>query len=250
MRDPKTIVAVLAADHVVQRREGDSPNSALRPASSRPPAGEIVTFGVTPDHPATGYGYIHPGEPLSIDPQVRRVERFVEKPSEERARRLHRERLSVELGQFRVSRGRDARRARAFRAGGGCGGEFRRLRWRARISASSFLTANPLPRRRRSRSIMPSWSEPKEPRFWPLTSAGRMSATWSTVWRLSPRDANGNSLRGRGGGDRFFERAGAVGRTSGRRHRPRQYHRCVDRRRCPCRSPVRRRTRSSSWSNN
>ena len=53
-------------------------------------AGEIVTFGVTPDHPATGYGYIHPGEPLSVDPQVRRVERFVEKPNEERAQDLHR----------------------------------------------------------------------------------------------------------------------------------------------------------------
>ena len=49
-------------------------------------AGEIVTFGVTPDHPATGYGYIHPGEPLAIDPQVRRIERFVEKPDEKRAR--------------------------------------------------------------------------------------------------------------------------------------------------------------------
>ena len=39
-----------------------------------------------PDHPATGYGYIHPAEPLAIDPQVRRVERFVEKPNEERAK--------------------------------------------------------------------------------------------------------------------------------------------------------------------
>jgi mannose-1-phosphate guanylyltransferase / mannose-6-phosphate isomerase len=49
-------------------------------------AGEIVVFGVTPDHAATGYGYIHPGSPLAVDPQIRRVERFVEKPDEARAR--------------------------------------------------------------------------------------------------------------------------------------------------------------------
>ena len=49
-------------------------------------AGEIVTFGVTPDHPATGYGYIHPGAPLALDPHVRRIERFVEKSDEARAR--------------------------------------------------------------------------------------------------------------------------------------------------------------------
>jgi mannose-1-phosphate guanylyltransferase len=38
-------------------------------------SGEIGTFGVAPDDPATGHGYVHPGEPLAVDPQVRRVER-------------------------------------------------------------------------------------------------------------------------------------------------------------------------------
>jgi len=49
-------------------------------------AGEIVTFGIRPDHPATVYGYIHPAEPLAVDPKARRVERFVEKPDQELAR--------------------------------------------------------------------------------------------------------------------------------------------------------------------
>ena len=83
VRDPKTVVAVLAADHIV--KDGKRFAELCAQAAVAAAAGEIVTFGVTPDHPATGYGYIHPGEPLSIDPQVRRVERFVEKPSEERA---------------------------------------------------------------------------------------------------------------------------------------------------------------------
>ena len=63
LRDPKTIVAILAADHVFQNEKefarlcGEAAHAAA--------AGEIVTFGVKPDHPATGYGYIQPGRPAS-----------------------------------------------------------------------------------------------------------------------------------------------------------------------------------------
>src|SRR5271163_4158955 len=83
-RDPKTIVAVLAADHVFE--DGRQFARLCAQARDVAAAGEIVTFGITPDHPATGYGYIHPAEPLTIDPRVQRIERFVEKPDEERAR--------------------------------------------------------------------------------------------------------------------------------------------------------------------
>ena len=104
-RDPKTVVAVLAADHVFE--DGKQFARLCAQAYAAANAGEIVTFGVTPDHPATGYGYIHPGVPLELDPHVRRIERFVEKPDEARAR-LHRRRLSLELGQFRLPRRRHA----------------------------------------------------------------------------------------------------------------------------------------------
>jgi mannose-1-phosphate guanylyltransferase/mannose-6-phosphate isomerase len=82
--DPKTVVAVLAADHVFE--DGKQFAKLCAQACAVAAAGEIVTFGVTPDHPATGYGYIHPGAPLASDPQVRRIERFVEKPDEKCAR--------------------------------------------------------------------------------------------------------------------------------------------------------------------
>lgn len=45
--------------------------------------GWLVTFGIEPDGPETGYGYIQSGEPL--DGGVRRVARFVEKPDQARA---------------------------------------------------------------------------------------------------------------------------------------------------------------------
>jgi mannose-1-phosphate guanylyltransferase / mannose-6-phosphate isomerase len=82
--DRKTIVAVLAADHVF--KDGKKFAELCAQAGVAAAAGEIVVFGVPPDHPAPGYGYIHPGEPLAVDPRFRRVERFVEKPDEERAR--------------------------------------------------------------------------------------------------------------------------------------------------------------------
>ena len=65
-RDPATVVAVLAADHVFEEEAKFAGLCARAGAAAE--AGEIVTFGVTPDHPATGYGYIHPGEALAVDP--------------------------------------------------------------------------------------------------------------------------------------------------------------------------------------
>jgi mannose-1-phosphate guanylyltransferase/mannose-6-phosphate isomerase len=55
-------------------------------AAAAAAAGHLVTFGVPPTEPATGYGYIEAGEPLTggVD-NVRRIRRFVEKPSRDKA---------------------------------------------------------------------------------------------------------------------------------------------------------------------
>jgi len=81
--EPEALVLVLAADHEVKDPEGF--RQAVRRAAPAAAAGHIVTFGATPDRPATGYGYIRKGEPL---PQAGlfRVDAFVEKPDEDRAR--------------------------------------------------------------------------------------------------------------------------------------------------------------------
>ncbi len=81
-RSPDTIVAVLAADHVI----GD-PAAFVRlcgEAAQAARSGEIVTFGVTPTHPATGYGYIRTGASVTQGLAVRKIEAFVEKPARER----------------------------------------------------------------------------------------------------------------------------------------------------------------------
>jgi mannose-1-phosphate guanylyltransferase/mannose-6-phosphate isomerase len=81
-RDPKTLLLVLAADHVV--RDVAAFRNAVRAAARRAELGDIITFGIMPDHPATGYGYIKRG--IELDPcGLCQVEAFVEKPDAETA---------------------------------------------------------------------------------------------------------------------------------------------------------------------
>lgn len=82
--DENALLLVMPSDHVIRDVEsfGDAVHRALPLARD----GWLVTFGVTPDRPATGYGYIHMGEPLSGD--ICRVNRFVEKPEAARAQRM------------------------------------------------------------------------------------------------------------------------------------------------------------------
>jgi mannose-1-phosphate guanylyltransferase len=82
-RDPDTIMGSFAADHVI------SPDhlfqAAVREAIHTAAAGKIVTIGIKPTHPSTGFGYIRAGEPLGVPeaPSAQAVVEFVEKPSEE-----------------------------------------------------------------------------------------------------------------------------------------------------------------------
>ena len=75
-RDPNAVVLALASDHVVTDVEAFV--AACRDSLAAAAQGRIVTFGIQPTRPATEYGYISPGE--TIDPPLRVVRRFVEKP--------------------------------------------------------------------------------------------------------------------------------------------------------------------------
>jgi mannose-1-phosphate guanylyltransferase / mannose-6-phosphate isomerase len=73
--DPEALVILMAADHRIADSAGfcEAVARAARAAQDH-----IVTFGVQPTGPETGYGYIEGGE--IIDPPVRKVARFAEKP--------------------------------------------------------------------------------------------------------------------------------------------------------------------------
>lgn len=72
------LLLVLPADHVVARPE--ALHTAIRQALPAAAAGKLVTFGITPGWPETGYGYIRAGAPVDGDSSVYGVAEFVEKP--------------------------------------------------------------------------------------------------------------------------------------------------------------------------
>ncbi len=76
-RAAEACVLVLAADHAIP--DADAFNAHVARALSAAGEGHLITFGIRPTRPATGYGYIRPGEPLAGG-AVRRIEAFVEKP--------------------------------------------------------------------------------------------------------------------------------------------------------------------------
>ncbi len=89
-RDPRGVMAVLPADHHIARPAAF--RAALAAAARVARGGSLVTIGIRPDRPETGYGYVRIGAALDGAAgrgklRAHRVERFVEKPDRETAAR-------------------------------------------------------------------------------------------------------------------------------------------------------------------
>lgn len=80
-RSPETIMLALPADHFIA--DPEELHASLGPAERAAAQGSLVTFGIVPSAPETGYGYIRAGRERN---GVRGVRGFVEKPDETRAR--------------------------------------------------------------------------------------------------------------------------------------------------------------------
>ena len=74
--DQDAVLCVFPADHVIQ--DLDSFHDRLNAAIALANEGHIVTFGIQPNYPETGYGYVECGKNLDHDARV--LKRFVEKP--------------------------------------------------------------------------------------------------------------------------------------------------------------------------
>jgi len=95
--DPDAVIGSFAADHVIPDEEAF--HRAVREAVAVAAAGDLVTIGIAPTGPATGFGYIRAGVPLPGFATARRVEEFVEKPDLDTARRY------VASGSYRWNAG-------------------------------------------------------------------------------------------------------------------------------------------------
>lgn len=86
-QDPDTLLLVAPTDHVVPDTQAflDAVHAGI-PAAE---AGQLVTFGITPDRPETGYGYLElANAPKAGQPEAIPLNRFVEKPDKPAAEKM------------------------------------------------------------------------------------------------------------------------------------------------------------------
>jgi mannose-1-phosphate guanylyltransferase len=84
-RDPQAVMAILTADHIFEQEELF--RDLLLAAHDAAQNDHLVTLGIEPTYPATGYGYIHQGALVETNRglEAYRVVQFTEKPDRERA---------------------------------------------------------------------------------------------------------------------------------------------------------------------
>lgn len=191
-RDPETLVLVLAADHVVQ--DIAAFRAAVRAAARSATSGSIITFGVSPDHPATGYGYIKRG--TELDPcGLCTVEAFVEKPDAETAQRYVEAGYLWNSGNFlfradqmlaEYERFDPATVAAARRAVAGAGEDLQCVV----LDADAFAGCT-------AQSIDFAVMEKADCiGVMPVTMGWSDIGSWQAVWQLSDKDQNGNGATG------------------------------------------------------
>jgi mannose-1-phosphate guanylyltransferase/mannose-6-phosphate isomerase len=84
--NPDAILWVMAADAAIS--DPDALSEAVQRGAAAAAAGYFVTFGMHPTAPETGYGYIAQGAPMIDLDGVFKLDRFIEKPTAEKAVKL------------------------------------------------------------------------------------------------------------------------------------------------------------------
>ncbi len=84
-RDPEAVLLVAPSDHVIAKPKEFLAAVATAAKAAAGEDGRLVAFGVNPDRPATGYGYIKKGGAIDGAKGCFSIERFVEKPDQAQA---------------------------------------------------------------------------------------------------------------------------------------------------------------------
>lgn len=194
------ILLVMPADHVIL----DLPKfqETVRKGISLAVEGAVVTFGIMPDAPETGYGYIQAGDPLDHD-GARRISRFVEKPDLATARAyfdsgsyywnsgLFMMRASVWLSAINICRPDIMAACRAAWDKGHVDGDF------LRVSREAFLECPAdsidyavMERIAADDGLLPVGA------FIPLSAGWSDVGAWDSLWKVLPKDQQGNVSEG------------------------------------------------------
>jgi mannose-1-phosphate guanylyltransferase / mannose-6-phosphate isomerase len=191
-KDPDAILLVLPADHLI----GDTDNfgDAVRKALPLAADGWLVTFGIRPDAPETGFGYILRGHALGGDGY--QVEAFVEKPDRATAESyLKTGTYDWNSGMFlfRASRLLEelAQQAPAMHAGVAAAFESAHADLDfVRIDKEVFAS---IPEDSIDYAVM---EKTRRAAVVPVSCEWSDIGSWAALWSASERDANGNRLEG------------------------------------------------------
>ncbi len=196
------VLLVMPADHVILDKAAFQ--DVVRRGASLAQNGAIVTFGITPDAPETGYGYIQTGEAFGGD-GAQRIARFVEKPDLQTAESylaqgnylwnsgLFMVRASVWLAALKVCRPDILAACDAAWSAGKGDGEF------VRVGKEAFSAC---PSDSIDYAVMERIARPDAAAGLPAGVVIPLSAGWSDVgawealWKALPKDAQGNVAQG------------------------------------------------------
>lgn len=193
-RGEDPLLLVLAADHVI--REPEKFRATVEAGIPAAEAGRLVTFGIVPTAPETGYGYIESAEALNAASPVP-IARFVEKPDRATAEQF------LASGRFTWNSGMFLFRASAMLA------ELERLAPELVSCCRSALEHDTpdlqfLRLDREAFAQCPSVAldvavMERTPlgSVLPLDAGWSDVGSWSALWETADQDENGNVLRGR-----------------------------------------------------
>jgi mannose-1-phosphate guanylyltransferase len=195
--DPQATVIVMPADHVIEPA-AEFQRAALAAAqfADEHPAA-LLTFGIPPTYPATGYGYIQRGPELGQrnGVPVAKVQAFREKPSADLAERF------VQSGEYYWNSGIFVWKATAVL------GELRRQRPAVYAAAERIAEAWPTTRREAVFRAEYEKLEKVSIDFAVMEGAGQVMVirapyqwddvgSWLALERRNPQDADGNTVQG------------------------------------------------------
>ena len=194
-RSSDAVVAVFAADHAVRKVEifQDLCRKAAEAASD----GYIVTLGIKPTGPATGYGYIRPGAIVAAESGVAKVEAFVEKPDLATAETYIEQGYLWNSGNFffRADVMREELRAFAPEIAEAAAQAFAKAKKDLGFLALDKEAFGRAPKTSIDYAVMERTTHAA---VIPADIGWSDVGNWQAVWELSDRDASGNSVRGHG----------------------------------------------------
>jgi mannose-1-phosphate guanylyltransferase/mannose-6-phosphate isomerase len=188
------LLLILPADHVLE----DQPafEAALQLAQKAAEHGEMVLFGIPASRPETGYGYIRSMADDSLPRGVVRVQSFVEKPDEERARAF------VESGDyfwnsgmflFRASRYLEELKQHEPDIYDTCLLALERSTIEDDVVLIDAATFECCPDNSIDYAVMEKTSRAC---LVPLNAGWNDVGSWSSIWDVHAKDSNGNVTKG------------------------------------------------------